>query len=329
MLLPYYHPTRICFVDDNQSFLLSIVATLPNDLSALAFHHPEEALEMLNRATSPPLSQRIFRSNTSDPDHPLIDVNLTAVEQEINRLDRFERISVVFVDYAMPKMTGLEFCERIQDRHIKRVLLTGVADEKTAVEAFNLGLIDHYLPKASLDHGHNVASQITSLQQAYFKYPADLILNSLPLAPPAFMTDRALVPKIQHLFKTQRCVEYYLTTSPYGYLMLQANGIASQLIVMGQEDLQHQITLAETYGAPRRLVEQLAAGQVMLYLAEHPQDYLGNEQFPWFDVTLNATRVDGDERWFIGLHTNPAVDVDFEPTTDSYAHFRALERWAP
>ena len=49
LIPPYYHPTTVCFVDDNYSFLRSIGMDFPNDWTFISFLHPEEALKFIDR----------------------------------------------------------------------------------------------------------------------------------------------------------------------------------------------------------------------------------------------------------------------------------------
>ena len=127
-LPPYYHPTTVCFVDDNYSFLRSIGMDLPDDWPYISFLQPEDALAVINQPEpTPPLAERCFSMDNSDPSAPLIHMDLPALEQEIKLVDRFRRVSVLLVDYAMPTMNGLEFCEQVANQDIKKALLTGVA----------------------------------------------------------------------------------------------------------------------------------------------------------------------------------------------------------
>ena len=164
-IAPYFHPTTIVAVDDNQRFLESIAVGLPDDIRFFAFLSAEEALEQINQPhPSMSLADRCFTKHGMT-----VNLDLNVIEQEIKHIDRFERVSVVLVDYAMPTMNGLEFCARVNDPDVKRILLTGVADEKTAVHAFNEGLIDLYLPKKDLNSYEGVIPYIESLQEAYFQ----------------------------------------------------------------------------------------------------------------------------------------------------------------
>ena len=326
-LPPYYHPTTVCFVDDNYAFLRSLSLDLPDDWSFVSYLQPEEALAAVN-APQPltPLVDRCFSMDTSNPNEPLIHFNLAALEQEIKLIDRFRRISVLLVDYAMPTMNGLEFCEQVKNKDIKKALLTGVADEKTAVAAFNSGIIDRYIPKASLATMSSVIPHVDALQQAYFKQYSSRLNTNLALNPPAFMTDPLLHKYFSSLLREQRIVEFYLTGEPYGYLMLRADGSMIRLVVLSQAELNTQITLAQQFGAPQALVAQLQKGRQLGYLYEHPADYLGHEDYPWDELFIPATKVQGQQTWYLGLYENPPVDIDFDPRLSSYATFLTLER---
>ncbi|MEZ6135180.1 MAG: response regulator [Pirellulaceae bacterium] len=57
--------------------------------------------------------------------------------------------AVVVSDMQMPNMSGVEFLSKVreQDEHIVRIMLTGNADQKTAVDAVNEGEIFRFLNK--------------------------------------------------------------------------------------------------------------------------------------------------------------------------------------
>ncbi len=58
-------------------------------------------------------------------------------------------IHVIITDQRMPNMTGVEFLEKVLNKHVDpvRILLTGYTDMSTLVEAVNKGQIFHYLTK--------------------------------------------------------------------------------------------------------------------------------------------------------------------------------------
>jgi len=152
-ILPYYHPSTVVFVDDNQRFLSSFTLLLSEQLAFRCFSSTSVALDFVNHHGSMvPLDQRCFSFlGQQHRAGAALRLDLALIEQEISNSDRFRDISVVVVDYDMPEMNGLSFCEQIQNRRIKKVLLTGVGDEKIAVRAFNDGLIDRFLTKSDPD----------------------------------------------------------------------------------------------------------------------------------------------------------------------------------
>jgi CheY-like chemotaxis protein len=327
-LLPcYYHPTTVCFVDDNYSFLRSLGLDLPDDWCFTSYLHPEEALEAVNQPEPlPPLVDRCFSMDASSPNQPVIHLDLAALEREINLVQRFQRVSVLLVDFAMPTMDGLEFCEQVQNTRIKKALLTGVADEKTAVAAFNQGIIDRYIPKAGLAAMNSVIPHVEELKREYFDQYSRRLSSNLALNPPAFMMEPAIEAYFQKLIERAHIVEYYLTGDPYGYLLLRADGSMLRLVVLSQRELNQQVQLAQQFGAPAGLVAKLRAGEMLGYFYEHPADYLGHEEYPWAEMLLDAQRVDGAEPWYVGLAHSPPADIDFDPAKSSYQRFLEIDR---
>ena len=58
-LPPYFHPTTVCLVDDNESFLRSLSLEIPENLAFRGFTDPQVALDLVNRKLSlPPLVDR-------------------------------------------------------------------------------------------------------------------------------------------------------------------------------------------------------------------------------------------------------------------------------
>lgn len=327
VLPTYYHPTTVCFIDDNFSFLRSLSVDLPDDWCFISYLEPEVALAAINQPDPlSPLVDRCFSMDNSDPNQPLIRLNMNALEQEVNLVQRFRRVSVLLVDYAMPNMNGLEFCEQVKNLDVKKALLTGVADEKTAVKAFNKGIIDRYIPKNSLASLSHVIPHVEELKRAYFNQYTARLTSNLALNPPAFMAETAIVPYFEQVIAKYSIVEYYLTSEPYGYLMLRADGSMVRLVVLSQLELDQQISLAQQHGAPPRKIRKMQAGKLLGYLYEHPADYMGHEDYPWNEVLLPAKRIEGNQTWYVGVTDNPPVDIDFDANKTSYEQFLQLDR---
>ena len=77
--------------------------------------------------------------------------------------------SVLVVDYSMPQMNGVDLCEALRHLPCKKILFTGAADEKVAVDAFNRGLIDRYIKKSDDDALDRLESEIHGAAARIFR----------------------------------------------------------------------------------------------------------------------------------------------------------------
>jgi CheY-like chemotaxis protein len=328
-LSPYFHPTTFCIVDDNESFLRSLVLEMPQDLAFRGFTRPEPALGYANERVEPkPLADRCFSLERRADGASLIRFDLDMIEQEISNPARFRRLSVALVDYAMPSINGTEFFERMRDPYTRRAMLTGVADEKYAVEMFNSGLIHRFIQKQKAADLEAILAHVADMQQEYFhQYLARLRLT-LDLDPPRFLDDPAVAAYVERLMAHERLVEYYLVDDPPGFLLLRSNGSVVRLVLLDEQGLHAQREFAARHGAPETIVDAIGRGALVgLFTGDPPEHYHGSDNYPWPDHVLECTRLAGITTWFVGLARNPPMDIDFDPATASYdAYLRSLSR---
>ena len=320
-LAPYYHPTTICFVDDNEQFLASLELELPGDWACRTFSDPEEALAFLNQPIPlQPLMDRCF-SLKRDTKQAVIHLDLSLIEQEISHVDRFRRNAVLVVDYAMPSLNGLQFCEALEDTHIRRAMLTGVADEKLAVQAFNAGLIHRFFPKQKEDPILRTHDFVEELVDEYFNQYTVRLKSTLAIDPPAFLTDPLVADWVHALMDQHHLVEYYLVDDPPGFLMLKSNGEIWRLAILSARAVSRQAELAAEFGAPPALINALSAGTKALFLAGlSPEDYFGDEDFPWEEHVQAAMAISNE--WTVAIWKDAPADIDFDPAVASYDAYR-------
>jgi CheY-like chemotaxis protein len=327
-LSPYFHPTTISFLDDNEGFLESLDLELPGTWACRTFTDPLVALEFLERPVAfPPLMDRCFTMDRQDRSQALIHLDLALIEREISHVDRFHRNSVVVVDYAMPSMNGLQFCAALTDPHIRKAMLTGVADEKLAVEAFNAGLIHRFIPKQTMDPIEIVYDFVTELLHEYFNQYTARLMTTLAIDPPGFLLDTEVAGFVEQLMATEGLVEYYLVDEPPGLMMLKADGEIWRLAILSDREMAEQAEQARSFGAPEAVQRKLDAGKAVAFLPGlSPADHFGEEAFPWEEQIQAATRIGGTRsEWTIAVWQQAPADVDFDPRTASYdAYLRSL-----
>ncbi len=323
-LTPYYHPTTACFVDDNESFLTGLELMLPQYMNSRAFYDPHAALEFINQPHEmPSLAYRCF-SQQNNSDTTSFQLNLGLIEQEINLISRFARLSVAIVDYSMPTLNGIELCERIKDPHVGKVLLTGVADEKFAVEAFNAGIIDRFISKSHPRATEHISEFSLSMQQAYFRSQTQQLQSTLGLAAPTFINDQAVATYVRKLMFRKGFCEYYMVNEPPGLLMLKPNGEIQQLIVLTAQALADQANYARSHGAPDGVVRRLEKASHVGFFMEQLEGYAHTETYPWSNFLHRATALgDATETWFAALVQHPPRHIDYQPEEvchDAYMH---------
>lgn len=327
-LSPYFHPTTVVLVDDNESFVRSLTLELPSSIACQGFTHAEAALDFLNQPIGlPPLVDRCFTLDRSHETDAVIHLDLGAIEQEINHLERFRRVSVVLVDYAMPRMDGMVFCERMTDPYARRAMLTGVADEKMAVEAFNAGLIHRFIPKHKAAAVEAVVAFIAELQREYFNQSLARLKTALSIDPPGFLVDPVIAVRARRFMHDENIAEYYLVNDPPGFLMLRPDGTVIRVVLLDQPARARQIEFVKRYGAPADIRRGIERGTLVgLFSHDNPADYFGDEAYPWEEKVLPAHRIDGRQPWLVAVLRDAATDVDFDPARSSYDTYLASLR---
>jgi hypothetical protein len=225
----------------------------------------------------------------------------------------------------MPAMNGLEFGAALKDPYIRKAMLTGVADEKLAVEAFNAGLIHRFIPKQTVDPVAVICSFATDLLHDYFNQYTARLKTTLAIDPPEFLIDPAVAGFVEALMLQHSLVEYYLAEDPPGLLMLKSNGEIWRLAILNKEDMIVQTDKARSHNAPDKILDTMNSGNAIAFLTgSSPADYFGEEGFPWEEHVQPAKLIRGAAiTWHVAIWENAPGDIDFDPATDCYDAYLA------
>lgn len=319
-ITPYFHPTTMVFVDDNDLFLHSFDLRIPGDMAYLPFHDPRRALQRINESVElPPIPERSLTRPTKSLlwSDSLIHLDLGMIEQEINNLQRFRRISVVIVDLAMPAIDGLSLCAEIEDPRIKKVLMTGAGEEQLAVNAFNDGFIDRFVPKNRATTLDMVVDYAVELQREYFLDQQRALQESLSLSAPPLLEDPAVSEHFAMLRKQHRFLEHYLVGEPPGFIFLTAQGAMHRLIVLSDAEVGEQVEYASRHHAPDDVIEALSSRSRIGYFYERAEHY-ADEPYPWREFLFAPTQLTGNETWWTALISAPPKGIDFSPPDSSF-----------
>ena len=296
-LSPYYFPTTVLFIDDDSLFLENISASMADDLALRTYQRPREALAHIADITQDALvSERCFVLPEADDGDVPVTLDLTPITEILYSEQRFVEVAVVVVDYDMPSMNGLEFCRKLAGRPIKKVLLTGKADESTAIGAFNAGLIDHFVSKSEPNLQQVLDATIRRLQSVYFRQVAAAVMPALGRFVNSFLSDAQFVTYFRSQVAEHAWVEFYLDPVARGLLCIDAAGRVTLLLIGHRRQLPKTAERAAGAGAPRELVELLRRGEVM----QNPYDESGD----WRRATMLAQPIAGSD-WLVAAIANP------------------------
>lgn len=295
-----YFPTTALFLDDNRDFLLNFVLQLDESLAYRLFDNPIKALQHLENQ---PLATGIINERIKPIDLTIDGKigklctypELSPIYGQLSNPNRFAEISVIVVDYAMPGMDGLAFCRKI-DSTIKKILLTGQADEHLAIAAFNEGLIHRYIKKSDANASELVTKSIQELQYLYFSSASIGKERHFSFMYPDFLQDKVFSHFFHRFIAEKHMVEYYLIDTAGSFLLLDEEATPGLLIVRTEEDLCAFVAMAQEVGIEPKAIQPILRREVIPAVSRH---YLSEENInACMKTLLPAAKVTGTNRYY-------------------------------
>ncbi|MGN6670217.1 MAG: response regulator [Candidatus Nucleicultricaceae bacterium] len=225
-VLPYFTSTEVVLIDDDITFLESTELHLTTlNVTLKTFNNPLEAIDYIEK------------HNTV-----LTPKDINKIPLQIYSSNRFKQISTIIVDYDMPGMNGLEVCRQITSPHIQKIMLTGAATHKIAVDAFNEGLIDQFIQKDDPDALTKIEGSIARAQERYFELKSHDFTSQLYTEYPEaeILKDPIFADFVEDLIQEKQVPEYYLLNAMGSFLFLSEEGNPSALFVFNEEALEFQ-----------------------------------------------------------------------------------------
>jgi CheY-like chemotaxis protein len=207
-----YYQTKVLFIDDNKPFLDSIDGVL-NDSNNLYFNNTADAESFISSNNIFNLKKYLFESQLDiSYDKKNINIDIGNIKNMCKDITRYNTISVVVVDYDLGKKNGLEFLESIKLDNVFKILLTGKADEKIAIDAFSKGLINSYIQKSAVGYMQKLITEINKGKIQFFINECnpimDIVLNDN--IRDYAQLDVDFISHFWNVFKNQNITEFYI-----------------------------------------------------------------------------------------------------------------------
>lgn len=235
-----YTPTEVVLVDDHDLFLKTLATNLDTArLTYSFFIKPQLALAHINQPRENNHSLSAFEEILEPTGYSTVAMRYKVgnLHKSVFSKDRFNDISVVIADYSMPSMNGLEFLDKIQNPHVKKILLTGVADERIAVDAFNQKRIHKYIQKSAPNFIDDILSSIEHFSTEYWyqkTLPIEQFVSTNFKSSP--FDNNAFVTYFQKIQNQYSIAEYYLLEGSFRFLLVDAHGKKYTLWIQSKEE---------------------------------------------------------------------------------------------
>jgi CheY-like chemotaxis protein len=290
-------------VDDNPCFMRSLSLSVPAASTCLQFTMPYKALQYLKEE---------YQASTAAFSHQ--GNNCKAIIEQLQQPRRFDDISLVIVDYAMPGLNGLDLCAQLINSPYKKILLTGKAEQALAVEAFNNGLIDGYIRKDDPQFLDNFNEMVRRLQHLYFKTLSTPMLSNLQQTTDCALNLATYQKLYQHYYEQYNIKESYLIDTTGSLLMLDDQSLPHWLITRSGSQMQAYTDLAMSHDASTFVSDSLNEREFLPFFGLNFQvDQVAMEEW---DLNLFAcqTLVDYPEDFYVAF-----ISLLFEESLPNFA----------
>lgn len=322
-----YYPTRVLLVDDNKVFLKTMNTYLSSHQGVIQFLKSVEAAEFLKEQLERQLQANKWISHFNELEleddsveaHTTTDVGTFNIHKEIYNPNRFDDISVVVVDYAMPDINGIEFCRQFKDSPVKKILITGNATLETAIDAFNEGIIDKFLVKESGDAFlEKLNEEVIAMQKAYFRDISATVMDQFAAVKGSPFRDVKFCEQYEELLQGVKLKEYYMIDHSGSLLILDEKANPSWLLIKTDKELHNDYLCAEDgEDCPKNVLASLEKKSHIMYFFSS-QDY----DIPtarWTEYMHKAEMLKGDKgNYYYTYIESPSV---YEQSLDAVVSF--------
>ena len=310
MSFPLFNrPGTIVFLDDDPDYLEMLALMLPRKWRARLFVQPRECIRQLQQelpfweADTWSQQQLVDQWRAGRPLVPQI------LEYWARQTERFSLTRVFVVEYSMPEMDGLQALDALADWPGARVLLTGQADDQVAIDAFNAGLIQQFIPKQTADIEARLVDVLERLQGTPHPSHAQTWRATLRPEQATLLRDPAVAGRLGAL-AARHWVEHVVIGDPFGVIGLDADGAASWMQLETGIGLPALAELAQLEGLGADVVADVRAGRKLVDLEVSqslrrppqvadalPLDEAGSAFAAWFPLDVQGLGDAGYSRW--------------------------------
>ena len=264
-----FFPTEVVFIDDSEIYLQTLALFFENHLKHLklkTFSKPQEALDYI--ASKPKFCfEQFFQSeDTFCSNCYAMKLNVFSLHKMVYDPSRFSQISVILADYNLgpTQMNGVEFCKKINNKTIQKILFTAETNRNFVIDAFNENHIQKYVSKQEVVNLEAITNLILQSQERYFFENTKSIQIALKENPsfPFAIYSEAFQTYFKSFLQKNKIREYYLLDAVGSYLMIDDENHIKILFVQNEDQCRANY-LEQKDEVDFELCEKLELGEVV------------------------------------------------------------------
>jgi CheY-like chemotaxis protein len=266
----FHRPGSVLFLDDDTEYLDMLGMVLPAHWQVELFSRPAAFARRMQgeparwEADAAAQLHMIERWRQGQPLMPQV------LRYWANHPQRHQLAKTCVIDYAMPGTNGLQVLETLIDWPGSRVLLTGQADQQVAVQAFNNGLIDQFVPKQARDITRLLMGALRKLGQAAHPRVNTLWRATLRPTQQSILQIPSIAQALQ-AYTEKHWVEYVVLDQPFGLLGMDVDGRCHWLQLEPVASLGDLAELVGSAGLGMEMVQAVESGKRLAAIELHQQ----------------------------------------------------------
>ncbi|MSO14463.1 response regulator [Rickettsiales endosymbiont of Trichoplax sp. H2] len=264
----YKYPCKIVVVEDNLREIQSLKAALSfsfkNTQYFTSFQEAEVFLSQLPIYNYPKIFSEIV--NTEMNNDIKVNINMLKICQLKDDKEKYKNVSVVISDYSLPDGDGLEVLNSIKDKDVYKILYTGVADEKIAIDSFNKGYINAFVKKS--DPTYLLIDEIKKGGNQYFYNKSKSIIDIINSSSSGdtILMNSIYQDIINNIILEKFIVEVYLLDTLGSYLLINEKGETYILLLSDKLSIDAQLQCLEQVNNCKKYINDIKNGNRFLYL---------------------------------------------------------------
>lgn len=252
--------SRVILIDDNESFLNNLSFKLSDNCLVETYSDPQQALDDIvsnyneNLISTP---HNFLHEIENEDDEICYSADFTKIIELSKNPHRTNTVSVVIVDYSMPQMNGIEFCKKLAHLPILKIMLTGHADFKLAVDAFNNGIIDRFLVKDTPRMFEEIVNGIDVMQKLFFDRISFPLLTCFSSKRETPVLSKEYKNYFNRVIGELNAIEFYILNTMGSYLLVNEGGEKYYFIVLLDSQLNEYLELATDMSAQPEIINKM------------------------------------------------------------------------